>query len=65
MAKWIIKGWTGNRLWTEFGSDDPNLLFDSFEEAWDFIYASKPEPEEGSPDRVDGWYDDYFVEELV
>jgi len=63
MAKWIIKGWTGNRLWREFGSNDPNLSFDSFEEAWGFIYEAKPEPEEGSPDWVDGWYDDYYVEE--
>ena len=63
MSKWIIKDWAGNRLWTEFGSNDRNLSFDSFEEAWDFIYVAKPEPDEDSPEWVDGWYDDYFVEE--
>ena len=62
--KWVINDWAGNRLWGEFGSTDPNLAFNSFEEAWDFIYVTKPEPEEGSPEWVDGWYDDYFVVEM-
>lgn len=61
MAKWIIKDWMGNQLWAEFGATRP-VEFDSFEEAWDFIYATKPEPEQGSPEWVDGWYDDYCVE---
>lgn len=53
---WIIKDWTGRVL---FGGKE----FDSFDEGWDFIWETDPEPDENSPDWVDGWYDDYFVEE--
>lgn len=38
--------------------------FDSFDEAWSFIYANDPEPEEDSPDWQVGWFDDYYVIEL-
>jgi len=57
MSKWIIKDWMSNVLWN-------GKTFDSFEEGWEWIYAQNPEPEEGSPDWVDGWYDDYYVEPL-
>lgn len=38
------------------------VTFDSFEEGWDWIYTNDPEPDETSPDWLDGWYDDYYVE---
>lgn len=38
--------------------------FGTFEEAWEHIYATDPEPEEGSAEWRDHWYDDYFVVEL-
>jgi hypothetical protein len=56
MTKFIIKDWMGNILWD--GKE-----FDSFMEGWEFIYEADPEPEKDSPDWVDGWYDDYYVEE--
>ena len=54
--KWIIKDWCGKVL---FGGRE----FDSFEEGWSFIYQTSPEPDVNSPEWIDGWYDDYFVEE--
>lgn len=56
MSRWIIRDWTGRILWEgkEFGS---------FESGWDWIYEQSPEPENDSPDWVDGWFDDYYVEE--
>ena len=54
--KYIIKDWCSNVL---FGGRE----FDSFEEGWDFIYENDPEPAERTSKWIDGWYDDYFVEE--
>ena len=56
MSKWIIKDWTGRILWD--GKE-----FDSFESGWDWMYEQSPAPEKDSPDWVDGWFDDYYVEE--
>jgi len=56
MKKYIIKDWMSNRLW-------PNLEFNSFEDGWSHIYETTPEPEQDSPDWVDGWFDDFYVVE--
>ena len=58
MAKWIIKDWTAKVCFL-------GVTFDSFEEAWDYIYVNDPEPDEDSPDWKDHWYDDYYVEKLA
>lgn len=55
--KWIIQDWTGKRCWS-FAS------FDSFEEGWDFIYVTDPEPDVNDPRWKTGWYDDYYVVEV-
>jgi hypothetical protein len=34
--------------------------FSSFEEAWEFIYQADP-----TDDETDGYYDDYYVEEIA
>ena len=53
----IIKDWTGKVLWD-------GKQFQSFEEAWDWIYEQDPEPDEDADDWTDGWYDDYYAEEV-
>jgi hypothetical protein len=57
MTKYYIKDWMSNVL---FGGK----TFDSFEEGWEYIYMVNPEPEQDSPEWVDGWFDDYYVEEV-
>jgi len=57
MAKFIIKDWAGNICFH-------GKTFPSFEDGWSHIYENDPEPEEGTPEWVDGWYDDYYVEEV-
>jgi len=57
MAKYIIKDWMGNILFK-------GKTFKYFEDGWAHIYENDPEPEEGTPEWVDGWYDDYYVEEV-
>lgn len=56
--EYIIKDWTGRVLFD-------GKTFPSFEDGWGFIYETNPEPEQNSPDWVDGWFDDYYVEEVV
>lgn len=51
---YIIKDWTGRTLFE--GSK-----FETFEDAWDFIYERDPQPEEGVD--VANWYSDYEVEQ--
>jgi hypothetical protein len=46
--KYIIQDWTGKRLFA-------NQTFDTFEDAWDFIY-------ENVPDEGEDTYDEYYVE---
>lgn len=53
----IIKDWAGNICFC-------GREFESFEDAWGFIYETDPQPEEGSADYDEHWYDDYFVEQL-
>lgn len=55
--KWIISDWMS-------GICFDGKTFDSFEEAWEFIYVTDPEPAEGSPEWRDHWYDDYFVKKV-
>jgi hypothetical protein len=55
METYQIKDWTGKVCF--FGQ-----TFESFEDAWGFIYESDPEPSQGDPRWQDGWYDDYYVE---
>ena len=50
----IIQDWTGRTL---FGGK----VFPSFEEAWEYIYANDPMPEEGSPNYDSHYYDDYYA----
>jgi len=57
MYKWVIQNWMSKTLWG-------GKSFDSFEEGWEWIYTQDPEPDEDSPDWVDGWYDDYYVVEV-
>lgn len=52
--KWIIQDWMSRRIWSD-------KEFDSFEDGWSHIYTESPEPEQDSPDWVDGWYDDFYV----
>jgi len=52
--KFIIRDWMNNILFD-------GIEFDSFEEGWDWLYTNYPEPDESSPDWVDGWNDDWFV----
>lgn len=47
--KFIIKDWADNHLFKD-------KVFDSFEDAWEFIYENVQEETED-----DGTYDDYFV----
>jgi len=54
MSKYIIRDWMNNIM---FGG----IEFNSFEEGWGYIYVTMPEPDEDSPEWVDGWYDDVFV----
>jgi len=54
MSKYLIRDWMNNILYD-------GIEFDSFEEGWDYIYTTMPEPDEASPDWVDSWYDDVFV----
>lgn len=54
---WIIKDWTGKIC---FGGKE----FDCFDDGWAHIYENDPEPEPDSPRWMDGWYDDYYVEEI-
>lgn len=56
MSKYVIRDWMNNIMFD-------GIEFDSFEDGWGFIYETMPEPEENSPDWVDGWYDDVFVVE--
>ena len=51
---WIIEDWTGRVLFD--GKEFP-----SFEEVWEFIYVTDPEPDESSPEWLDHWYDDYYA----
>jgi hypothetical protein len=53
--KWEIRDWINNLC---FGG----VQFATFEEGWSYIYEHNPEPEPDSPDWVDGWYDDYYVQ---
>jgi hypothetical protein len=53
--KFIIKDWMNNTCFE-------GKTFDSFEDAWGFIYENDPQPE-GNDDEH--WFDDYFVEEIV
>jgi hypothetical protein len=53
--RWEIRDWT-NKIC--FGGK----TFSSFEDGWEFIYENDPEPEQGTPEWLDGWYDDYFVQ---
>ena len=53
----VIKDWTGKVCWD-------GKQFQSFEEAWDWIYEQDPEPDEDADDWTDGWYDDYYAEEV-
>ena len=52
--KFIIRDWMNNILFD-------GIEFDSFEEGWDWLYTNYPEPDESSPDWVNGWNDDWFV----
>lgn len=54
MKKFVIKDWT-NKICFK-GQE-----FESFEDAWGFIYETDPCPSE---DQEAHWFDDYFVEEL-
>lgn len=54
---WEIRDWMNNLLFD-------GKRFDYFSEAWDFIYATNPEPDPRSVLWVDGWYDDYYVVEV-
>jgi hypothetical protein len=54
MSKYLIRDWMNNILFN-------GIEFNSFEEGWEFLYDTMPEPPEASPDWVDGWYDDVFV----
>ena len=55
MQVWIVKDWVGNRLF-------PGETFASFEDGWARIYEQWPEPEKDSPEWLDGWFDDFYVE---
>jgi hypothetical protein len=54
MKKYLIRDWADNIM---FYAKE----FDSFEEGWGFLYETMPEPDEDSPEWIDGWYDDVFV----
>lgn len=54
-TKYIIKDWVNNTCFK--GTE-----FESFEDAWSFIYENDPCTEEQSES---GYYDDYYVEELI
>lgn len=55
--KFIIRDWADNVC---FGGKE----FDSFEDAWDYIYVADPNPlDESSPEYDEHWFDDYYVEE--
>lgn len=56
-SKWVIQDWMGNVL---FGGK----TFDTFEDAWSWVYEKDPMPEEGSPEYDEHWYDDYYVVEM-
>lgn len=53
MSKFIITDWANNVCFK-------GKRFDSFEDAWGFIYKKHPEPESDN----DGTFDDYYVIEL-
>ena len=58
--RWVIQDWTGQMFrWSPPGNVP---IFDSFEEAWDYIYEHDPAPAEDHPD-YENWYDDYYVVE--
>jgi hypothetical protein len=48
--KYIIKDWTSKLCFS-------GVTFDSFEEAWDYIYEHDPMPEI----EDDNWFSDYYV----
>lgn len=52
MKKFIIKDWINNTCF--FGK-----TFDSFEDAWEYIYEKDPNEKED-----EYYYDDYYVEEV-
>lgn len=53
-TRWEIRDWT-NKLCFD------GQTFDSFEDGWEHIRTNDPEPEKGSSEWLDGWYDDYYV----
>lgn len=52
--KYIIRDWASNICFH-------GRTFDTFEDAWSFIYEADPIPEPVEANEVH-WYDDYYVE---
>jgi len=50
MSKFIILDWMGNHKFN-------NIIFDSFEDGWDFLYVTFPED--------DSYLDDFYVTEVT
>lgn len=52
-TKYVIQDWTGKVCFD-------GRTFDTFDDAWGFIYENDPQPED---DDSEHWFDDYCVEE--
>ena len=55
--KFEIRDWTNKLCF--YG-----ITFNTFESAWDHIYAHDPEPPKDSVYWLDDWYSDYVVTEI-
>ena len=54
--KYIIKDWMGSICFK-------GKTFQTFEDAWEYIYIHDPIPNEDDPKYEEHWFDDYYVEE--
>lgn len=53
---WIIEDWAGNRMF-------PDMTFDSFDDAWDYIYENVDNSKyDESGNEDDNIYQDIFVD---